>query len=98
MRTHSKHALTRPLSAATSSRVGARTIHLSVALSGITVQQSLSAPTPRQPATPRSPFGAQSFPVTIPCTRCVGLICWRSTAMLAYAKNAASSAFRPSHG
>ena len=45
-----------------------------------------------------TPLGVQFFPSMIPLTRWSGLICCRKAEMLAYAMNAASSAFLPSHG
>lgn len=44
------------------------------------------------------PLGVQFFPSTMPCTRWSGFICCLRTLIPEYARNAASSAFFPSHG
>lgn len=96
--TYSKHAFTRSRSTSTSAQVGARTIHRILALSGTTAMRQGQYAANTQPRMVSVLFGAQSFPLTMPCTRWSGLICCLRTDTPEYARKAASRAFFPSHG
>lgn len=66
-------------------------------LSGMTVQWNIQLSMNRSKGL-HVLLAAKSLPLKTPCTRWVGLTCWRSSAILLYANTAASRAFWPSHG